>query len=505
MTETLDINKVKIAKVKCLRSLLFHYRYFFKAQQKMKAVIGDHHLIIADALERVLRGELLRLIINIGPRYNKTELAVIQLISNGLALNPSAKFIHLSYADDLALDNSEKVKQIVQSEEYQQLFPKVQIKKDSRAKDKWYTTEGGGVLARAAGGQVTGFGAGKPDEQEEDKDMDEFIAGMEQQKAETKLDKKFRFNGCIVIDDPLKPIEADSDTIRERVNERYDSTIKNRVNSRKTPIIVIMQRLHPNDLSGYLMNDKRKEKWEVISLPAIKSDGTALWPYKHTVEELMDMKHDNELVFERQYMQNPQPKTGLMFPIQELHFFNYAQMEKSLNDPDHNYICADPSDSGGDFFAAMDSRLIGDKIYIVDVIFNTLGADHNESALVNLVLRTRANNVGIESVFGWKETAKKVRDELIEKGFGGEVKMLHPRTGKLARISNRSSFMKNNFVFRDDYEERPEYAAFIRNYTSYLKIQEPGRMNKHDDSVDCGEMCGAYYEKNFPSLWPVKL
>lgn len=503
MNEVLDINKLKVAKVKCLRSLLFHYRYFFKAQERMKAIIGEHHLIIAEALERVLRGELLRLIINIGPRYNKTELAVKMLISNGLALNPSSKYIHLSYADDLALDNSEKVKQIIQSEEYQQLFPKVQIRKDSRAKDKWYTTEGGGVLARAAGGQVTGFGAGKPDE-EEDKDLDEFIDGMDQI-AETNLDKKFKFNGCIVIDDPLKPLEADSDTVRERVNERYDSTIKNRVNSRKTPIVVIMQRLHPNDLSGYLLNDKRKEKWEVISLPAIKADGTALWPYKHTLKELLDMKHDNEIVFERQYMQNPQPKTGLMFPLQELHFYNHSEMEKVLDNPDHNYVCADPANLGGDSFSAIDGRLIGDKIYVVNVIYNTLGADFNESALVKMVLSSKASNVGIESIMGWKEVAMNVRKELEEKGFQGEVRMLRPRTGKLARISNRSSFMKNHFVFRDDYENMPEYARFMRNYTSYLKVQEPGHMNKHDDSVDNGEMLAAYYQQNFPSLWPIKL
>lgn len=504
MEEVLDINKLKVAKVKCLRSLLFHYRYFFKAQERMKAVIGDHHHVIAEALERVLRGELLRLIINIAPRYNKTELAVKMLISNGLALNPSAKFIHLSYADDLALDNSEKVKQIVQSEEYQLLFPKVEIRKDSRAKDKWYTTEGGGVLARAAGGQVTGFGAGKSDE-EEDKDLDEFIEGMDQQEAETNLEKKFKFNGCIVIDDPIKPSDADSDTIRERVNERYDSTIKNRVNSRKTPIIVIMQRLHPKDLSGYLMDEKRKEKWEVISLPAIKEDGSALWPYKHTISELLDMKHDNELSFERQYMQNPQPRTGLMFPLQDLSLFNYSSMEKVLNDPDHNYVCADPAGDGGDDFGTLDTRLIGNKIYVPNVIYNTDGTDFNEAALVKLALSTKASHVGIESVFGWKEVAINVRKELEDRGFEGEVRMLRPRTGKHARISNRASFIKNHFVFRDDYEQFPQYAKFMRNLTSYLKIQEAGKMNKHDEAPDICEMAGDYYQKQFPHLWPVKI
>lgn len=113
-----DIETLQLAKVKCLKSLLFYTRFFFKTQYKRKFVVGEHHEIICDALERVLRGELKRLIINVAPRYGKTELAVKSFISHGLALNPSAKFIHLSYADNLALDNSESIKDLIQSDDY---------------------------------------------------------------------------------------------------------------------------------------------------------------------------------------------------------------------------------------------------------------------------------------------------------------------------------------------------------------------------------------------------
>ncbi len=491
MTETLDINKLKTAKIKCLKSFLFFTRYFFKAQYKRKFIVGRHHEIVAEALERVLTGKCKRLIIEIAPRFGKTELAVKSFIAYGLALNPSAKFIHLSYSDSLALDNSEAIKDLIDSEEYQLLFPRVKIKRNTNAKDKWYSTENGGVLARASAGSVTGFGAGKVDE--EDIDIDEFIQD------------KNNFAGCIVIDDPIKVDEADSDTIRERVNSRFDSTIRTRTNSRNTPIVLIMQRTHPNDLAGYLQRKVEQDKWEVISLPVINPDGTALWPFKMTVEEALAAKHANELVFERQYMQNPQPRTGLMFPLQDLSFFNYNEIDNLLKDPDHNYICADPADQGGDDFATIDTRLIGNKIYIPNVIYNTDGEDINAASLAELVLKTKTSNVGIESVMGWKETAIKIREDLQTKGFEGEVRMLRPRTGKLARISNRASFIKNNFVFRDDYEQLPQYAKFIRNLTSYLKIQEPGKMNKHDDAPDVCEMGADYYEKNFPSLWPVKI
>jgi predicted phage terminase large subunit-like protein len=498
MTETLDIETLQVAKVKCLKSLLFHTRYFFKSQYKRKFVVGKHHEIICNALERVLKGEITRLLISVPPRFGKTELAVKSFISHGLALNPAAKFIHLSYSDSLALDNSETVKDLIQSDEYQQLFPKVQIKKDSKAKDKWYTTAGGGVLARSAAGSVTGFGAGKVDDPDED--LDEFITGKE------------GFNGAVIIDDPIKPDDADSDTVRGRVNERFDSTIRNRVNSRKTPIIVIMQRLHPMDMIGYLQRADEQDEWTFINLPVINQvgndyglmPGEALWEFRMTVGEALAMKKANELVYERQYALNPNPRTGLMFPLQELLLYNFAQLEKALSDPDHNYVCADPADRGGDDFAGLDSRLIGNKIYIVNVLYNTDGADFNEPALVDMVLKSKASNVGIESVLGWKETAINVRNDLEEKGFEGEVRMLRPRTGKLARISNRASFIKNHFLFRDDYENFPQYAKFMRNLTSYLKIQEPGKMNKHDDAPDVSEMCAGYYQTQFPHLWPVK-
>lgn len=496
-------------------SLEFHTRYMYKKKNGRKFIMGDHHRIIIEALERVLRGECKRLIINVAPRYSKTELAVKQFISNGLALNAKAKFIHLSYGDDIALDNSESIKDVIQSDFYQELFPEVQIKKDAKAKDKWYTTEGGGVLARSAAGQVTGFGAGAVDltdeerkeierkEMEEfERDVEDFLAEVGVQVEEDELDKKFKFSGAIIIDDPIKPEDADQDTIREKVNSRFDSTIRNRVNSRDTPIIIIMQRLHPMDLSGYLMREDEQDEWEVISLPCIKEDGTALWPFKHTVEELNKMRKSNELVFERQYMQNPQPKTGLMFPKQDLKFFSIKDMIDKLQDRDFCYIAVDPANLGGDDFASITGKLIGDKIYVDDVIYNTDGADNNEIETVDFVLRHKANEVGVEGVFGWQDTVDRIEATLQRRGYMNDVRSLRPRTAKHVRIAARSSFIKNHFVFRDDYIDYPQYDKFMRNLTSYRKVQEAGNKNKHDEAPDVCEMVAGFYERNFPDVWP---
>lgn len=145
-----------------LSSTLNFTRFFFKQMQKKKFVIGTHHKIVCDALDKVLRGETKRLIINIAPRFGKTELAVKQFIAEGLAINPAAKFIHLSYSGTLAMDNSVAIKDIVKSEAYQQLY-ETRIKDGSDTKNRWETEQGGGVYATSTLGQITGFGAGAVD------------------------------------------------------------------------------------------------------------------------------------------------------------------------------------------------------------------------------------------------------------------------------------------------------------------------------------------------------
>jgi len=204
-------------------------------------------------------------------------------ISWCLAKNPASKFIHLSYSDDLALDNSSQTKEYIESEPFQALW-KMKLKKDAQGKKKWFNESGGGVYATASGGAITGFGAGV---------------------AESEM-----FSGAIIIDDPLKPDDANSDAKRSAVNERYNSTIRSRVNDRETPIIVIMQRLHEEDLSGFLLGGGSGEEWTHLCLPALDDNNNPLWEDKHTFQELEQIRQANRYNFAGQYMQTPAPAEG---------------------------------------------------------------------------------------------------------------------------------------------------------------------------------------------------
>lgn len=276
-------NEEKVLKVMCESDLLFFTRYIFKENTRRNFTVSPHFVLIANKLMDVINGKIKRLIINIPPRYGKTELAVKNFIAYGLAINPQSKFIHISYSDDLALDNSSQAKEYVESDAFQK-FWQMKLKKDAQGKKKWFNEDGGGVYATASGGAITGFGAGVADSNE--------------------------FSGAIIIDDPLKPDDAISEVKRKSVNERYNSTIRSRVNDSNTPIIVIMQRLHEEDLSGFLLSGGSGEDWEHLCLPALDENNNPLYPEKHTFEELEQIRQANRYNFAGQYMQQPAPEEG---------------------------------------------------------------------------------------------------------------------------------------------------------------------------------------------------
>lgn len=432
-------------------SFLLFNRYFHKKLQKQSFIVAEHHKTIIRALMKVYNGETTRLIINIAPRYGKTQIAVKNFIAWSLANNPAASFIHLSYSDSLALDNSEAIRDIVTSAEFQELYPNVEIKKDSNAKNKWYTTEGGGVYATASGGQITGFGAGS-------------------------IEPSGKFDGAIIIDDPIKPDDAESATIRNRINERYDSTIKNRVNHRDTPIIVIMQRLHPEDLCGYLI-EQNEEPWEVVEIPVINENNEALWPFKHTLEDLEAMKRANPTIFERQYMQNPVPREGMLYTT----FQTYDKVPGEGRIKVKAYV--DTADTGKDYLCSIVYLVKDDLVYLLDVLYTQEPMEITERKTASQFERFNVSQADIESNNGGRGFARNVNRMLKDAGIRCSVNWFHQSKNKEARIFTNSANVENYVRYPEDWVTRwPQFADAIRRYTSKGK-------NAHDDAPDALTGC----------------
>lgn len=282
MQELDDATRLAI-RIEAQSDFYFFVRRMFHARRGYRWAHNWHHQAVCDALTRVYRGECKRLIINIPPRYSKTEIAVVSWMAWCLGQHPDAEFIHTSYSNTLAVANSFMAKLMVETEEYRDIFPGVAIRHDSKSKGDWRTTAGGIVYADGSGGTITGFGAGK---------------------------MRPGFGGAIIIDDPHKADEARSDTMRKNVIEWFGNTLESRKNGPDTPIILIMQRLHETDLAGFLLAGGNGEKWEHVCIPAMSEDGAALWPAKHSIEQLRIMEQANPYVFAGQYMQRPAPLAG---------------------------------------------------------------------------------------------------------------------------------------------------------------------------------------------------
>ena len=127
------------------------------------------------------------------------------------------------------------------------------------------------------------------------------------------INSGFVVKNCIVLDDLHKADEARSDTVRNGVIDWFQNTLESRKNSPHTPIIVIMQRLHEEDIAGWLLNGGNGEEWEHLCLSAITDEGKALWPEKHDIETLRNMERAAPYVFAGQYMQRPAPLDGGLF------------------------------------------------------------------------------------------------------------------------------------------------------------------------------------------------
>lgn len=461
-----SVRDIDVLKTWVLSSSLNFTRFFFKQQYNRKFIVGQHHRQIAEVLDKVLSGEITKLIINIAPRYGKTELAVKNLIAMILALNPRAKNIHLSYSDDLARDNSSGVQAIMREPDYQRLFDAQPTSPNSK---KWYTKEGGGLYAVSSAGQVTGFGAGLVDEEQDELNeaLDEFMPSV----------NGTEFGGAIIIDDPIKPDDALSALVRNKVNNKFDTTIRNRVNSRKTPIIIIMQRLNEQDLCGFLMT-KEPGEWTVLSLPCIYEgeDGErkALWEFKHTLEELDALRAKNTFVFDTQYMQNPKPLEGLMY---ENPFKEYTIKPATRYCVRKAYV--DTADTGKDFLCAIiyDETEIAN--YVVDVMYTQRAMEYTEPGLARLLTKHNVTECNVESNNGGRGFARNVETQCRLMGNNKtRIKWFHQSDNKDERIFNRSADVQNLTIFPQSWTILfPEFASAI---TGYMKVGK----NPFDDAPD---------------------
>lgn len=485
-----EVNPLELLRLEMLTSFEKYTRAMFKAQYKKSFIVAEHHKKIIQALQDVVDGKMKRLIINIAPRYGKTELVIKSFISWCFALNPKSRFLHLSYSDVLVNDNSDTVRNIMQEELYTTLFPESVLESAKASAKRWKTKAGGEMYAVSTQGQVTGFGAGNVDEvldttAYDNLTFDDSLNGVMREIGA----KENVFQGAIMIDDPIKPEDADSDLIRERINLRFENTIRNRTNSRNTPIIIIMQRLHEHDLCGYLQ-EIEPDEWTVLSIPVVQKDENtgeerALWPMKHTLEELRRMREINPLVFDTQYMQDPTPKEGLMYAEG---FRTYTREQLPMGQQAmQKWNYTDTADTGADFLCSICFINTPSFVYVTDVIYTDEPMEVTEMSVPRMLDLNQTSKSLVESNNGGRSYARTIKNNLRKAlhNFHCTVNWFTQTQNKASRIYSNSAQVMNDVLFPDGWERKwPKFHAALMSY------RKDNKKKQHDDAPDC--LTGVY-------------
>jgi len=428
-------------KIECEEEGMYFARYFFKQRTGGKMIIAPHHLAIQRALDRVISGEITRLVINVPPGYTKTELATINLMARGLALNKRARFMHLSYSHNLALLNSSTARGMIKSKLYQAMWP-MELRDDADSKAMWWNEHGGGVYASSAAGQVTGFRAGH----------------MEP-----------GWQGALIIDDPVKPDDAYSEIVRDGVNSRFNETIKSRLAIETTPMIVIMQRIHYHDLSGYLLRGGSGEKWHHLNLPVIIDNSVSyaeqypenthaipidhglpdgwLWPFKHNESHRVAL-FSHRRTAEAQYMQRPRRfnSEGALWSEAMINASHIMSLDEEVS---RCVIAIDPQATNSDesdetgIVAASSYRGGKDRLYSLDGDYS---GKYSPNGWAKKSMEAYATHNADAIVIETNQGGDMAEETLRNAGFAGRIIRVHASKGKFARAEPISALYEQGKV-----------------------------------------------------------
>ena len=285
------INEREDLKAQMWGSFLLFVQTFFPLVTGKPFILSNpvgresHFITISRELTLVAKMQLDALLINIAPGSGKSVL-VSMWVAWTMSRWPNSQYLYISYGHELASKHTEFIRKVIQSTHYRRLFD-VEISSDSKAKDFFQTTAGGAVKAFGSAGSITGNDAGLPHCQ--------------------------HFSGAVICDDLIKPDEASSPTIRERVLNNYKETILQRLRGPNVPIISIGQRLHEDDVSNFMLSGNDEKVWKPVVLKSLDEAGNALYPEVHTLSMLKEKQEKSPYVFASQFQQNPIPAGGSLF------------------------------------------------------------------------------------------------------------------------------------------------------------------------------------------------
>lgn len=381
-----------------------------------------------------------------------------------LGKNPELSVMRNTVTSSLYRKFSYDVRNIIRSTKYRNVFPAVELSSDKQNIDGWSLTTskqsayfGGGV-----GTNIIGFGANLAI-------TDDLYSGFLQALSPTYSDSVFLWK-----------------------QGSHDSRME-----KDCPEIYIGTRWSKTDVIGKAIEEKKVEK--EILIPALTINNESFCEDVKGTEEYLKIKDEtDEMIWSAEYMQDPVEAVGLLFPISDLRFYDPKNLTPEAVEFRMMYI--DPANKGSDYFASCACSLVGSDILVENVFCNKDGADANNAYHADYVIENKVDAVEYEGVFSWVESAKRMRD-MVSPHPDCNFRITHPTTNKHTRILVESTFIKNHFLFRDDYEKIPQYKKFIQQLVTYMRDQTSLKAAANDDACDSLAGASSYFRRNYGHIW----
>ena len=450
---TMELTRAELQTILRSDFSTFIERAFYELNPQARFFPGAYIELLAAKLDQVRRGECKRLIINLPPRTPKSHAASVAFPAWLLGHEPSKQILCASYGQDLADKHARDCRTLVSSQFYRSLFPRTALSPEKKAVEDFMTTNQGFRLSVCVGGPITGRGA-----------------------------------DIIIVDDPLKPEDALSEAQRRKTNDWYFNTLLSRLNSKADgAIVLVMQRLHQQDLVGEVMD---RESWEVLALPAIaqkdelyeietvfgqcryaRKVGEALHRERDTVEIYQNIREAiGEYNFQSQYQQNPASREGGVVKSEWIRFY------EGLTSRGMIYVLQswDTANRGGDcndYSVCTTWGTLDGDFYLLDVFRKRLNFPDLKRSILDLFRRYNPQKLLIEDKGSGSSMLQELKSEFI-----WCLEAYNPKQGdKLTRLAAQSIKFESGRVYLA--KQAPWLDEYVHEITGF-----PGA--KHDDQVD---------------------
>ena len=425
------------------------------------------HIAYYEVLTRFAMGEIKKLMITMPPQHGKSEGATRRLPAFVLGQDPDKRIAIVSYNAIKARKFNRELQRIMDDDRYYELFPQTLLAGQASYQEQGRRSRNyarnsdeceivgyqGSFKTIGVGGSLTG----------EPVDM-------------------------LIMDDLYKDASsAWSPVIRQNVADWYDTVASTRLHNDSQQLLVFT-RWHMEDLAGRLLEQEgiydpieNPQGWLLVSFPAIqnrppseqdpRAEGEPLWPERHSLEKLLEIKGRSPTVFESLYQQNPQPSQGLMYE----EFNCYTDL------PSRSYSVAyiDAADSGADYLCALFYKEAEDGNYITDVLYTKDPMEVTETTLTYMLQQHQVERCHIESNNGGNLFVSNLQQRSWDMGNRlTRFNPFHQNQNKTARIFAASASVQKLIKMPLDWKKR--FPKFARDLTGYLRVGT----NAHDDAPD---------------------